>query len=660
MNREGNYFTNYWLDSIDRNLVMSNDIESSTSDLIYKMKLKRGVDNFVRALSKRDIPVKFMDRWDTAATDFKTIFIPGNISAKNFDIVIGLALHETSHNMYSVPFLDAKEFADYLKINQEKLYKHLTKKYRSENDTTYNFESTLKQTYYKNVFFPILNIIEDRRIDNLVFQVAPGYRGYYQSLYNKYFINRGINDAIKKNKFSKETWDCYIFHLTNFVNPNRKLDTLKYLRWLWNKVDLKNINRLKSSQDVTDLVFEIIEFLETNTIPVEPIVDQDKKQNSGKSNKDGINQNDQSDEVGTNQNDQSNKDGIDQNNQTIDQNKNFKSDESNKDYNNAKNLIVRDYEKVQGLSIMCETSIRKIDILEQSKTTELEIKVDGDKVKVFEYFVPKNNKTVAVPGINSSELMRDEYQRGYNIGKRLAKKLLVRNDDHTVVYSRLKRGNIDQRLIAEIGYGNEKIMKRAITTTSNPSFIHISIDNSGSMKGRKIQESIVTATAIAVACYITGSIDVQISLRSTTQASLKRTGTGEIFITYIYDSRVHDLNHLKFYMSRIKCTSTTPEGLVFGSILNQLNKIPNGIDKYFINISDGLPQCYGMHSWSIVEYTKKMVGAIRKSNTKILSYMIQSKTEKFKEMYGKSAEYIDESNIFDIAKTINKQLLQSK
>ena len=306
-----------------------------------------------------------------------------------------------------------------------------------------------------------------------------------------------------------------------------------------------------------------------------------------------------------------------------------------------------------------------MSILEEANTTESEIKMinwagETVKVKVFEYFILKNKRIVNIPGISSSESYADEYQRGLNIGKRLSRKLAIRNEDRSVVHSRLKRGRIDNRLIAEIGYGNEKIMNRTITTTYNPSFIHISIDNSGSMGGQRIRESIVTATAIAVACSITGSIDVQISLRSTDHCTTGNRG-GEVFISYIYDSRIHNLSDLKFYMSRIDCPGMTPEGLVFGSILNQLNKVDYSVDKYFINISDGSPQIEcGGETEAIMKHTKELVGKIRKTNTKVLAYMIQNKTPRFKEMYGKSAEYINESNIFDIAKTINKQLLQSK
>jgi len=663
MKREQDYFTNYWLDSIDRDLVMTEGCGSSTSNLIYKNKLKRGVDNFVRALSKKSIPIQFMDNWETAATDFKTIFIPGNISDKNFDIVIGLALHEAAHNLYSKPFMTKDEFVNYLKNHKLDIYKLLKKKYiifykNGLYNDKYDFDYYTLGTYYTKVFHPLVNIIEDRRIDNLAFHTAPGYRGYYQALYNKYFINRGINNAIRDQKFINESWDSYIFHLTNFVNPNRQLKSLKYLPWLWNKVDLKNMDRLKSTDDVISLVFEIIKFLETNTIPVEKQDDQKPEQQQPSDQQQG-NGEDQEDGSDQNNNDSQPDD------QTIEDNKNFNSNESNKEYNNAKKLIVREYEKVSGISKLSKADRKRMKVIENTNTTELEVILSNDysseptKIKVFEYFVRQKNSIV--PGISlscPSERRGQAYQRGLNIGKRLAKKLILRNEDRSVIYSRLKRGRIDSRLIAEIGYGNEKIMNRTITTTYNPSFIHISIDNSGSMGGSRIHESIVTATAIAVACSIVGSVDVQISIRTTNHQSNRE---GEVFISYIYDSRIHDLNHLKYYMSRIECPGTTPEGLVFGSILNQLNKIPNNVDKYFINISDGTPQINrATDRTSLIRHTKEMVGKIRKTNTKILSYMIQNQSERFKEMYGKSAEYIDESNIFEIAKTINKHLLQSK
>ena len=53
---------------------------------------KRAIGNFVRIVSGQNIPVKFPSRGDSY-TDGKTVTI-GIISMKNFDYVVGLALHE--------------------------------------------------------------------------------------------------------------------------------------------------------------------------------------------------------------------------------------------------------------------------------------------------------------------------------------------------------------------------------------------------------------------------------------------------------------------------------------------------------------------------------------------------------------------------------------
>ena len=61
---------------------------------------KRAIGNFVRIVSGENIPVRFMTRGDSF-TDGKSVTISSNINEKNFDHVVGLALHEGSHIAYS-------------------------------------------------------------------------------------------------------------------------------------------------------------------------------------------------------------------------------------------------------------------------------------------------------------------------------------------------------------------------------------------------------------------------------------------------------------------------------------------------------------------------------------------------------------------------------
>ena len=53
---------------------------------------KRAIGNFVRIVSGENIPVRFMSRGDSY-TDGKTVTISSNINERNFDHVVGLALH---------------------------------------------------------------------------------------------------------------------------------------------------------------------------------------------------------------------------------------------------------------------------------------------------------------------------------------------------------------------------------------------------------------------------------------------------------------------------------------------------------------------------------------------------------------------------------------
>ncbi len=107
----------------------------------------------------------------------------------------------------------------------------------------------------------LLNWVEDRRIDYKIYTIAPGYRMYYEAMYNKYFNDKIIDKALATGQKTQETWDDYIFHIINFTNPNRQLDSLKSLRAIWNAVDLKNISRLKDTHDALLVAIDIYKLI---------------------------------------------------------------------------------------------------------------------------------------------------------------------------------------------------------------------------------------------------------------------------------------------------------------------------------------------------------------------------------------------------------------
>src|SRR6056300_1292228 len=156
-----NNYTNFWNDIQVNNGVVDDDFVKPKVDHIALAGYRRAIANFVNIVTNRsDIKVRYQKNGDSY-TDGKTVTIGSSINEKNFDHVVGLALHEGSHIAYS----DFNAFSD---------ARNLTK--------VRNFD----MNYERSEFFRgIINYIEDRRVDSLVFKSSPGYKGYYHSLYEK-------------------------------------------------------------------------------------------------------------------------------------------------------------------------------------------------------------------------------------------------------------------------------------------------------------------------------------------------------------------------------------------------------------------------------------------------------------------------------------------
>jgi len=162
-------------------------------------------------------------------TDGKTVTISSNINEKNFDHVVGLALHEGSHIAYS----DFEVFKDVRNST------HI----RSWDVTPERME------FYRGM----INYIEDRRVDTLVFKSSPGYKGYYHTLYSKYFNHKKIGKGLKSKMYREVDFESYMFRIVNFTNSDTDLNALPRLRDIYRLIDMKNILRLKSTDDVIDV-----------------------------------------------------------------------------------------------------------------------------------------------------------------------------------------------------------------------------------------------------------------------------------------------------------------------------------------------------------------------------------------------------------------------
>ena len=117
-------------------------------NLIELAQTQRNITNFVKILTGKEIPVEFTTSGDSM-TDGKSITISSKITQDTLDSTIGLALHEGAHCTYT-NFDVPKKISNFL------------------------LEHNL--IHGKEIILLLLNFVEDRRRDQLVYNTAPGYQ----------------------------------------------------------------------------------------------------------------------------------------------------------------------------------------------------------------------------------------------------------------------------------------------------------------------------------------------------------------------------------------------------------------------------------------------------------------------------------------------------
>ena len=119
----------------------------------------------------------------------------------------------------------------------------------------------------------------------------------------------------------------------------------------------------------------------------------------------------------------------------------------------------------------------------------------------------------------------------------------------------------------------------------------------------------------------------------------------------------------------LQTSGTTPEGLCFEAISQQIINTSAGRDAYFLNYSDGMPwfsnKGIDYSGYSALNHTKEQVSNFRKNGINILSFFIEDSEwgrdrlkRDFKKMYGQDASMIDSTKVVALAKELNKKFLQ--
>ena len=697
MSKNNLSYSSFWLDQSIIEDSELNTIEKKSNDLMKLMSYKRSIGNFVSIVTGKSIPVTFDGRGDNSYTDGNEVVISAKLDDKEFDPVVGLALHEGSH-IALTDFTTLTEMnRGYLPTTIDKEW--MAKRYQCETDELGNIVS--------NNLKSLLNYVEDRRIDNHVYTTAPGYRGYYESMYDKYFHSKVIDKGLQSSEYRTEDWDSYMFRIINLTNENRDLDALKGLREIWKVLDLRNVSRLKTSWDALEVAGKILMIIEKQLESAgsstesssdgegEPQQGGDQNGNSPMTgdtetqptggngmdangngetspsdSNDGQESDDDSDIQGGSPSGESNPHGAGGQYEPL-------SDRQKKMLDNAINKQKEFQEGDVKKKKISKSDKNKIDQLDKA---DIKTEVTGKGFSksswstgsngVQTYIINNLTKGLVDSGMvgmltNSrwrEETSQQNIQMGIRLGTILGKKLKTRNEERVLTTPRMKSGKLSGSMIHEIGFGNFDIFEQTLISKSTPIVLHISVDASSSMNGKKWNNTQTAVVAIAKAASMTQNIDVVISYRGVYYSSGNWSNVQPLMLI-AYDSRKDKFSKIQQLFKHIGPDGTTPEGLCYEAVMKEITKTKSGVDTYLINFSDGFP---GFDNTQInyggVEarkHTATQVKKMKQAGVNVLSYFISEwndyGTDGFKQMYGADAEFIDTNNMSQLAKTLNKK-----
>jgi hypothetical protein len=577
-------------------------------NLIELANTQRAITNFIKIMTGDEIPVEFYSNNDgDSMTDGNNITISSLINAHNMDSVVGLALHESAHCKYT-------DFNVLKKINNVLAPQDL-----------------LAGRAFIEIF---LNFVEDRRIDSLVYKTAPGYQGYYNSMYERYFYNDIVDKGLRGNNYREEEWESYLFRIINIFNKNTDLQALHMLENIYNIIDLKNIDRLKNTRDSLNIAIEIYKLLVLHFA-----YSKDAKFES--KNKKEIN---------------------------------YKEGDKNSPSKEKIKQVFRKQEEFIKGNIRKTSTTKKtkqqLKAISESKITIKNVDIDSPfnenfNVHVIDGITESMINTNLYGIFNKTHWKDQDISKGINLGKKLLQKLRIRNEQITLDSHRLKKGKIDTRRIYAADFV-EDIFKKTDKTSFKPINLHVSIDGSGSMNGTKWNQTLINTIALGYISLNMSNIDLTISIRTTGGERKNQTP----LLILAFDSKKHTLNNLK-KLGSFEATGLTPEGICLNALNDYIPPSSYYLDSYLINMSDGHPIFQNLRGnyrgEEAVRHTSKVVNNIKKKGVNVLSYFIKSENigkvmdeeliKSFKTMYGKSSSFINPKNISEVTKTLNKLFL---
>jgi hypothetical protein len=707
-------------------------VESSDTERIVKLaSVRRAVANFVRIITNSDkINVEFSSGKDSY-TDGTNVVIAAEDDSKHFDSMVGLALHEGSHCLLSdfninKNLLNRLEWWKFVLAAKPSLREVLGKNY-NEGDITHDGKGAAavrKQVHsMQGVIGMIMNIVEDRRIDSYVYKNAIGYRPYYDAMYTKYFFNSDIEKNMKHNPdWRKPTVENYINWLINIFHPQFDRNALPGLSQMVDMIDLKNIRRFDSDARLPDnfsdwkfsntpapwieywteqKIPQYSEFaraanytLDYDSLPllwkvgndifetiIQYVANYGQEVQKQKGEGEGAGQSITIDVGGVEMEMDSNKlPNLDINQPTVQVKVGkFNDKKAKRAMDKMKQVMQRENRRKK----LMQREKKDIELLEQA---DAKITEAGDNiVGQFPCLVTKK-LTQQIMESNVFPFSRYDYitngtrklvkcdtteaavVKGVRMGQVLAHRLAVRNDPQITHFTRQEHGKIDRRILSQLGMDIENVFKRTTVDNYKPVMVHLSLDASGSMSGRKWEKCITVVTAMAYVSSKIQNVEVVITLR----------GDNEIpMVAVAYDSRRDTFQKVRSLFPYLRTNGSTPEGLCFKATLDLITECSGEYDVYFINFSDGEPGTsirrkgeYNSYGGPMAyEHTRRQVQVMRDAGVKVLSYFISdyqdtsriqysSAYNPFKKMYGEDAVFINVQNVTEVLRTLNNLLIK--
>lgn len=665
---------------------------TAASSVVKALKLRnyqKAIANFVKILSQKDVPV--VVKGTDSYTDGNQVVIAGNVNDKNFDVTAGLALHEASHIKYT----DFSVLKEYMKDSNWD-----THKMRVKN---------------------MLNWIEDRRIDTIVFKSCPGYKAYYHKLYDHYFRCKEVTKMLKGKQFRTETYSNYEAHIINMMNTAFDKNALEVLPQVTALINVNKIARIKNTAEALELAEEVVKLIEDHLESLaqqqQQQEDDDQQQPQEEQPSAGQDENDEEQEGNDQEeSDEEESDEEEDNNAGGGASVNGSGEETEEE-DDTQELTPGEMRKIQKHLEQQEQMIngdvekknaakavaKKLGEMQNSqvdytsvgegkyKNDALVYRLDKEQSKIaglYTYHTAKDsiekaykNDTITwdqkreqLNELDSSVLsnlpvgLHGHWRRtmntemvaeGLQLGAILGRKLQTRRESRELVTNRLRTGKIDAKRIAHAGYGIENIFNQIHIDKYKNANIHLTIDASGSMGGERWNNSIKLAMAMGKAVSMIEGLNLQISMRETDHGDIP-------VVSIVYDSRANKLNHLKMILEMYQCNSMTPEGLCLEAMIKKNIVVPNNseCDSYLINICDGCPGAGSYGGYSAVLHTKKQVKKLNNElGIKSIGYFFGETNgygwSRFQEMYGTATSKAipDANNATQIADFMNKKLM---